>query len=146
MARAVEVSSSDLLLIKGALWSFHMNKQNICLHSLLRTKMHCVYPWGTTGTCWTYWTHFLPHKTFAKPVFLTCLKPTLFRFMFTSERSSSIVWPIVSDGLQPPATPHRKKLFKIKKINHSTASSLLSLGLWHKAKNKSWDPQSTSQH
>ncbi len=34
--------------IKGALWSFLVNKQTFCLHSASLTRTHCVYPWGLT--------------------------------------------------------------------------------------------------
>lgn len=35
-------------LLKGALWSYLVNKQKD-LHSVLCTKVHCVYPWGLTN-------------------------------------------------------------------------------------------------
>lgn len=54
--------------LKGVLWSCLVNNQKLCLHSVLITKNHCVYPWTLNiKICYWYIKHmklcvwFLPY-------------------------------------------------------------------------------------
>lgn len=54
-------------IVPGALWSFIVNKQKFCLHSVL-SKTHCVYPCALTN---------VPNPPFLKSLNLHCLRPCL---------------------------------------------------------------------
>ncbi len=55
-------------LLEGALWSFLINRQKLCLHSVLLTKMHC----GCFKSSIVYIHEFPEHSCISWCVTVTC--------------------------------------------------------------------------
>ena len=64
---------TQTVFVKGALWSFLINKLKLYLHLVLLTELPC----GLTNV------YFLHQKTYAKTILFNSLNPALLTSMFT---------------------------------------------------------------